>query len=178
MTTIQAAILTLSDKGARGQREDRSGPALTAWLEQHASTVARTHLLPDEPDAIADLLADWADENCFHLILTTGGTGVSPRDRTPEATSRILDVVVPGIGEVMRAASMKITPLAMLSRAVAGVRKRTLILNLPGSPKAAVECIEAVWPAIPHAIEKIQGGTRDCASTASAALPTSPADQS
>ena len=159
---MKAAILTLSDKGSRGERADLSGPALASWLRERAVQIARTELIADESDLISAKLAEWADGGEFDLILTTGGTGVSPRDVTPEATERVLDRVIPGFGEAMRAASLSKTPLAMISRAVCGVRKRTLIVNLPGSPRGAIENLEAVWPAIPHAVKKIQGDADDC----------------
>ena len=159
---MKAAILTLSDKGSRGERVDLSGPALASWLGERAVQIARTELIADEAGLISAKLAEWADGGEFDLILTTGGTGVSPRDVTPEATERVLDRVIPGFGEAMRAASLSKTPLAMISRAVSGVRKRTLIVNLPGSPRGAIENLEAVWPAIPHALKKIQGDTEDC----------------
>lgn len=159
---MKAAVLTVSDKGHRGERDDRSGPALVAWLAQHAVEVVSTKIVPDEPDAIAAQLTEWADGAACDLILTTGGTGVSPRDHTPEATRAILDREIPGIAEAMRAASLGKTPFAVLSRGVAGIRGRVLIVNLPGSPSGAVENIEAVWTALPHAVKKIQGDTGEC----------------
>lgn len=159
---MKAAILTLSDKGARGERADLSGPALAFWLSQRQVEIARTEIIADEADLISAKLAEWADGGEFDLILTTGGTGLSPRDVTPEATVRVLDRVIPGFGEAMRVASLAKTPLAMISRAVSGVRKKTLIVNLPGSPRGAIENLEAVWPAIPHALQKIQGDMGDC----------------
>jgi molybdopterin adenylyltransferase len=162
MPEIRAAILTVSDKASRGERDDRSGPAIGAWLAGRSVAVAVTSLLPDEESAISAQLERWADSNDFDLILTTGGTGVSPRDRTPEATLKILDRAIPGFGEAMRASSLKSTPYGILSRAVAGIRGQTLILNLPGSPKAALECLESVWPAVAHAIVKIHGDMSDC----------------
>lgn len=160
---MKAAILTLSDKGSRGERTDTSGPALAGWLIARSVQIACAELIPDELDLITAKLAAWADSGEFDLILTTGGTGVSPRDVTPEATLQILDRVVPGFGEAMRASSLAKTPHAILSRALGGIRKRTLILNLPGSPNGAIENLEAVWPAIPHAVRKIQGDPTDCA---------------
>jgi len=159
---MKAAILTLSDKGSRGERADVSGPALASWLTEREVEIARTEVIPDEADLISAKLAAWADGGEFDLILTTGGTGVSPRDVTPEATVRVLDRLIPGFGEAMRAASLAKTPQAMISRAVSGVRKQTLIVNLPGSPRGAIENLEAVWPAIPHALKKIQGDMGDC----------------
>lgn len=160
---MKAAILTLSDKGSRGERADASGPALVAWLAEQGVETVRTEIIPDEADLISARLAAWADAEDVDLILTTGGTGVSPRDVTPDATMTILDRLIPGFGEVMRMRSLQKTPNAMISRAVAGIRGTALIINLPGSPRGAVENLEAVWPAVPHAVEKIQGNTRDCA---------------
>ncbi len=160
---MNVAILTVSDKGHRGERDDRSGPALSAWLAHRSVEVVSTKMVPDEPDAIAAQLIEWADGGQCDLILTTGGTGVSPRDHTPEATRAVLDREIPGIGELMRAASLSKTPFAILSRAVAGIRGRVLIVNLPGSPSGAVENLESVWTALPHAVKKIQGDPSDCA---------------
>jgi molybdopterin adenylyltransferase len=163
VTPMKAAILTVSDKGYRGEREDRSGPALAAWLGQRGVQVVWTRILPDEAPDIAAQLIEWADSLICDLILTTGGTGVAPSDVTPEATRRVLQREIPGLGEAMRAASVAKTPFAMLSRAVAGVRGRALVVNLPGSPAGAIENLEAIWAAVPHAVKKIQGDTEDCA---------------
>lgn len=160
---MNAAILTLSDKGSRGEREDLSGPALRNWLTERGVIVACTALMPDELEQIAALLEDWADRLRPDLILTTGGTGVSPRDLTPEATRRVIERELPGFAERMRMESLKKTPHAIISRAIAGIRGGTLIVNLPGSPKGAVENLAAIWPAIPHAIAKMQGDPADCA---------------
>jgi len=160
---MRAAILTVSDKGSRGQRMDQSGPALAQWLTGHGVEVAFTELVADERPLIASVLRKWSDANVADLILTTGGTGLSPRDVTPEATLQILDRVIPGFSEVMRSVSLAKTPHAMLSRAVCGIRNRSLILNLPGSPAGAVENLEAVWAAVPHAVRKLQGDPEDCA---------------
>jgi molybdenum cofactor synthesis domain-containing protein len=160
---IRAAILTVSDKGSRGERTDQSGPALSGWLAEHGVEIAVTAIIADEQSLIASVLRQWSDSNDTDLILTTGGTGVSPRDVTPEATQQVLQRVIPGFGEAMRAASATKTPFAIVSRAVCGIRNRTLILNLPGSPRAAVENLEAVWPAVPHTIGKLQGDPADCA---------------
>ena len=159
---MKAAILTLSDKGARGERADQSGPALETWLAERGVTVLHTEIVPDELDIIFVKLEGWADSSAFDLILTTGGTGVSPRDVTPDATRKIVEREIPGFGEVMRRTSMEKTPHAMISRAIAGIRNRTLIINLPGSPGGAVENLAAVWPAVPHAVAKIQGDKSDC----------------
>lgn len=162
MASIRAAILITSDKGYSGERTDRSGPALIAWLRQRSVEVAETKILPDEAEAISATLVEWADVLHYDLILTTGGTGVAPRDITPEATRKVLEREIPGIGEAMRAANLSKTPFAILSRAIVGIRGYTLIVNLPGSPKGAIENLEAVWTAIPHAMKKIQGDTGDC----------------
>jgi len=161
---INAAILTVSDRSSRGERDDRSGPALESWLKEHGVRIATTATVPDESALISAQLAEWADQGRYELILTTGGTGVSPRDVTPESTTVILDRVIPGFGEVMRLRGLEVTPKAMISRAVAGIRGETLIINLPGSPKAALENLEAIWEAVPHTIEKVLGDTRDCGS--------------
>lgn len=171
MHPIKAAILTLSDQGHRGARADQSGPALAQWLAARDVQVVLTRLLPDDAAVISGQLQQWADAGQCDLILTTGGTGVSPQDVTPEATRQILDREIPGMAEAMRAKSLLKTPFAMLSRAVAGVRGRVLIVNLPGSPKGAIENLEAIWAAIPHAILKIQGDMSDCAPAESPATP-------
>lgn len=160
---MKAGILTVSDRSSRGEREDASGPALSRWLEKRGVKTGRLEIVPDEGDRIAAVLRNWADEEEFELILTTGGTGLSPRDVTPEATLKVVERTIPGFGERMRSRSLEKTPMAVLSRAVAGVRKRSLIINLPGSPKGAVENLEAVWDAVPHAVEKIRGDESECA---------------
>ena len=160
---MKAGILTLSDKGARGERTDLSGPALSDWLRPKGVETARYEMIPDDEGRIAEKLSEWADSGDLDIILTTGGTGVSPRDVTPEATMKILDKLIPGLGELMRFKSLAKTPSAAISRAVAGIRGATLIINLPGSPKGAVENLEAVWDAVPHAVAKIQGDPGDCA---------------
>ena len=151
--TIRFGILTASDRSARGEREDTSGPALARLVEAQGWSVTRQSLLPDDEPAIRDLLISWADSGNLDVILTTGGTGLAPRDVTPEATRAVIDREAPGLAEAMRAASLKITPHAMLSRIVTGIRKRTLIINLPGSPKGAVENLQVVLPVLPHAIQ-------------------------
>ena len=163
MNQIRAAILTLSDKGSRGERVDESGPALSAWLAEHGVRTVHAHVIPDEYEQIVQVLTDWADRDIADLILTTGGTGVSPRDVTPEATMQVCSRMIPGLGELMRLESLKITPMAALSRAVAGIRHQSLIINLPGSPKGALENLAAVWAVIGHGVEKIRGGQQDCA---------------
>lgn len=164
---MKAGILTLSDKGAKGEREDLSGPALSKWLEQRGVQTSVYEMIPDEEKLISAKLVEWADTAGLDIILTTGGTGVSPRDVTPDATATILDRIIPGFGELMRMRSLAKTPSACLSRAIAGIRGRTLIINLPGSPKGAVENLEAVWDAVPHAVAKIQGDQSECATPAS-----------
>lgn len=150
---IRVAILTSSDRASRGQYADKSGPALQKLVERTLqAAVVATRIVPDERDTIAGTLREWADDLAVDLILTTGGTGFAPRDVTPEATRDVIDKEAPGLAEVMRATALHITPHAMLSRAVAGIRRRTLIVNLPGSPKGATENLTAILPAIPHAI--------------------------
>ena len=154
--TIRVGILTVSDRSSRGERADASGPLLRQLAQQHGWTVERDSVVPDERDAIQTILVDWADVARLDLILTTGGTGFAPRDVTPEATRAVIEREAPGLAEAMRADSLRKTPHAMLSRAVCGLRGRTLIVNLPGSPKAARENFETILPAIPHAIALLQ----------------------
>lgn len=162
-TGLQTGVLVLSDKGFRGEREDTSGPALVRFLSEQGIKRTQLLVLPDDRARIADALVQWADNGGLDLILTCGGTGVSPRDVTPEATRDVVATVLPGFGERMRAASLSKSPHAVVSRALAGIRGRTLIINLPGSPRAAIENLAAVWPAVPHAIAKLQGDRADCA---------------
>ena len=159
---MRAAILTLSDKGSRGERVDESGPVLSAWLADKGVQTVQSRVIADEYEQIVTVLTEWADNDTADLILTTGGTGVSPRDITPEATLQVVERVIPGLGELMRLRSLEKTPMASLSRAVAGIRNQSLIINLPGSPKGALENLEAVWPTLDHAVEKIRGGQEDC----------------
>ncbi len=169
---MKAAILVLSDKGAKGERIDSSGPALASWLTERGAEVVRSALIADEASLIEETLCKWADSGSFDLIVTCGGTGVSPRDVTPEATRRVIEREIPGLGEEMRRASAAITPHALLSRAIAGIRRETLIVNLPGSPKGALENLAAIWPAIPHGVAKMKGDPADCADQApTGALP-------
>jgi len=158
---LKVGILTVSDKGARGEREDRSGPAIMEIMKAAGAEIVRAKIVPDELDEIRAALVQWSDEG-LDLILTTGGTGFSPRDRTPEATKAVIERETPGIPEAMRRAGMEKTPTAMLSRAVAGIRKATLIVNLPGSEKAVRESLEAVLPAIPHGVEILKGTASEC----------------
>jgi len=154
---IRAGILTISDKGFRGEREDLSGKVIRELLGRLDSQVVKYDIIPDEMDSISHKLVDWADEGTIDVIVTTGGTGLSQRDVTPEATLAIVEKTVPGIGEAMRIKTLDKTPMAMLSRATAGVRSKCLIINLPGNPKAVRECLEVVLPAITHAVEIITG---------------------
>ena len=159
---IKAAILTMSDKGSRGEREDRSGAVIREMLVSLPAEVIRYEVIPDELEVIRERIIEFADKDGADLIITTGGTGVSPRDVTPEATKAVIDSELPGMAEAMRAASMQKIPNAMLSRAVCGIRGRTLIINLPGSPKAVRENLEVVLPVIQHAVEKICGSDAEC----------------
>lgn len=154
--TIRFGILTLSDRSSSGERADSSGPALAHIIQEEGWTVTKQSILPDEESAIREILIDWADSAELDVILTTGGTGFSPRDVTPEATRAVIERDAPGLAEAMRAASLKITPHAMLSRIATGIRKKTLIINLPGSPKGAVENLQVVLPVLAHAIKLLQ----------------------
>ena len=159
-----AAVITVSDKGARGEREDKSGPALCALALEHGYDVVCTSIIPDEIDQIKAELLRCCDELGVRLVLTTGGTGFSPRDVTPEATMAVVERTTPGIPELMRAESMKITPRGCLSRSAAGIRGRSLIINLPGSPKAAKENLLAGIEPIKHGLDMLASeGSADCA---------------
>lgn len=159
----QAAVITLSDKGSQGKRQDTSGPAIAARLKDSGYDVVETLLLPDEAAALRQQLCRLADQRQVDLIVTTGGTGFSPRDITPEATMAVADRIAPGIAEAIRAASLRITPRAMLSRAVSVIRKGTLIINLPGSEKACQECMDVFLDTIPHGLDLLHGESGDCA---------------
>lgn len=158
-----ARVITVSDRSFRGERPDESGPVVRAMLEEAGYQVDQVQIVPDDLGTISRTLMQAADEADVALIVTTGGTGFAPRDVTPEATTAVCQRMTPGIGEAMRTASMRITPRGMLSRATAGIRGRSLIVNLPGSPKAARENLEAVLPALDHGLQMLRGGTADCA---------------
>jgi molybdopterin adenylyltransferase len=158
---ITVAVLTLSDKGSKGEREDASGPLIREMLKGIDAEVKYYDILPDEKELIKGKLIEYG--KLVDLILTTGGTGLSPRDVTPEATIEVIERQIPGIAEAMRIEGLKKTRRAMLSRAVAGVRGKTLIINLPGSPKAVKENLEIILGVLPHAVEKIKGDTSECA---------------
>jgi len=163
---IRAGVLTLSDKGAAGEREDLSGRIACEILEDSGGVeVVCYEVIPDERDMIVSKLIDWCDNKSLDLVVTTGGTGLSPRDVTPEATMDVIDKRVPGMEEAMRMESLSKTPHAMISRAVVGVRGKSLIINLPGSPGGVKDCLGVVMVAIPHALEKIAGDTTECAPT-------------
>ena len=159
---VTAGILTISDKGWRGEREDEGGRVIRECLALSSVHVLEYDIVPDEGDVIADKLRGWADGGKLDLIVTTGGTGLSPRDVAPEATLAIVEKVVPGLVEAMRAESLKKTPTAMLSRAIAGIRGRCLIINLPGSDRAAKENLQVVLPALGHGLDKLRGDSSDC----------------
>ncbi|MBM9537948.1 MogA/MoaB family molybdenum cofactor biosynthesis protein [Desulfobulbus alkaliphilus] len=159
----RCGVLTLSDKGARGEREDTCGPLLREMLHAQGFEVAVSLVIPDQQALIEQTLVHWVDEMRLDLIVTTGGTGVAPSDRTPEATARVVDMQVPGLSEAMRLASLEKTVQAVWSRGIAGIRKECLIINLPGSRKAARENLEAVFPALRHGLDKIKGSDADCA---------------
>lgn len=155
--SFQVAVLTVSDRSFAGEREDISGPAVAERVSLEGWEVIRTDIVPDDMEKIADVFRTWSDQKAVDVILSTGGTGFAPRDVTPEATRAVVDRNAPGLTEAMRAVSMDITPHAMLSRAEAGIRNATLIINLPGSPKAAVENLEVVLPVLPHAVALLRG---------------------
>lgn len=156
---LRIGVLTISDMGARGLRADGSGEAIRQTLPRMQGQEVRYAIVPDERERIAEVLREWADSGQVDLILTTGGTGLGPRDVTPEATRDVLDREAPGLAEAMRADTLKKTPFAMISRQVAGARGRCLIVNLPGSPRAVRECLEVVLPVLPHAVQLLRGDT-------------------
>jgi molybdenum cofactor synthesis domain-containing protein len=153
---IRIGIITISDRSARAERPDSSGPALANAVSEQGWQVVRSTILPDEFELIVAALTEWADTGEVDVILTSGGTGFSPRDVTPEATDAVIHRPAPGLAEAMRNASLRITPHAMLSRATAGIRSRTLIINLPGNPKAAVENLIVLVPVLPHAVQLLR----------------------
>jgi len=158
---MNVAIITISDTVARGERQDASGPAVAARCQELKFTVVSSHVLPDDPAQIQTLLSELADQQNLDVILTTGGTGIGPRDSTPEATQAIAERLVPGMAEEMRRKGLVHTPRAILSRGVAAIRRSTLILNLPGSPKGAAESLDAVAALLPHAVQIIHGARHD-----------------
>ncbi|NLI93818.1 MAG: MogA/MoaB family molybdenum cofactor biosynthesis protein [Peptococcaceae bacterium] len=160
---ITIGILTASDKGSVGERQDLSGAAIREIVEQAGWKVQTMEIVPDEKDIIQGKLIQYADDLGLDIVFTTGGTGFSPRDVTPEATLAVVDRLVPGIPEAMRLESLKITPRAMLSRAAAGIRGRTIIINLPGSPKGVRECLNVVFPSLQHGVDILKGNTGECA---------------
>lgn len=160
---IRVGIITASDKGSKGEREDRSGEVIREIVEQQGWKVTDYIVLPDERHELSEKMQEWCDAYKVDLILTTGGTGFSKRDCTPEATLDIVEKQVPGIPEAMRYYSLQITPRAMLSRSVAGIRKDTLIVNLPGSPKAVRENLESIIGSLEHGIGILQGSSSECA---------------
>ena len=171
---IRAAVVTLSDKASVGLRADASGPTLRGLLLDFGAEAGEPIVIPDDRHLIERTLSDLADSGAVDLILTTGGTGLAPRDRTPEATLAVADRLAPGFAEAMRAASLRVTPHAMLSRAASVVRGRTLIINMPGSPKACREHFAVIAPALAHAVETLRGEAYECA-TPSAGGENSPA---
>jgi molybdenum cofactor synthesis domain-containing protein len=160
---FSVGIITISDKGAAGTREDLSGPEIKNIIVSLPAEVKEYEIVPDSKDLIANKLKEWTDNKGIDLIITTGGTGVSPRDVTPEATREVIEKEIPGMSEVMRMESLKKTPHAMISRAVVGIRHHSLIVNLPGSPKAVKENLQAILPALPHTLSKLKGDEADCA---------------
>lgn len=160
---FSVGIITVSDKGARGEREDKSGPAIKEIVTSLPAEVKNYEIVPDTKEIIANKIKEFADNRGLDLIITTGGTGVSPRDVTPEATLEVIEKEIPGMAEVMRLEGLKKTPHAMISRAVVGMRHQSLIINLPGSPKAVRENLLAILPALPHTLSKIKGDETECA---------------
>ncbi|HEB71500.1 MAG TPA: MogA/MoaB family molybdenum cofactor biosynthesis protein [Nitrospirae bacterium] len=163
MKRLRVALLVVSDRASQGERADKCEPAIRGFLEKRGQKLEDVTIVPDETGPIQKQLAEWTARQGYDLVLTAGGTGVSPRDITPEATRPLLERQIPGIPEAMRSASMKITPYAALSRGLAGFRGRSMIINLPGSPKAAVENLATIFDTLVHAIEKAQGDKSDCA---------------
>jgi molybdenum cofactor synthesis domain-containing protein len=159
---IKAGILTVSDKGSQGRRKDESGEIIVGILEEQDFKVLKKEIVPDERQQIAEKLLRWVDRDKLSLIVTTGGTGLSPTDLTPQATADVIDYEVPGMAEAMRTASLKKTPHAMISRAKVGVRGGCLIINLPGSPGGVKDNLSVLLPALEHALLKLSGDSSDC----------------
>ncbi len=159
---IKVGILTISDKGSKGEREDKSGKVIAEITSRLNAQIIEYKIVPDEKEVIIDNLKNLVDNSGCELVLTTGGTGLSIRDVTPEATKEVIEKEIPGFGEIMRTIGFKSTPHALLSRAIAGIRKQSLIINLPGSPKGVKECLELILPAIPHGIEVLKGKVGEC----------------
>jgi molybdopterin adenylyltransferase len=160
---ITAGVITVSDKGSRGEREDVSGREVQRLLNEISATVSAYDIVPDEQEIIQSILIDYCDNKNIDIIVTTGGTGVSPRDVTPDATLNVIEKEIPGMAEAMRRESSAKTPHGMISRAVVGIRKQSIIINLPGSPRGARENLSVILPALRHAVEKIKGDESDCA---------------
>ena len=160
---FKVVILTISDRGSKGEREDSSGPLIREMVKNLPAEVIYYEIIPDEKEIIIEALKKSADQLKADLILTTGGTGLSPRDVTPDATLKVIEREVPGFSEAMRAESLKKTPHAMISRAVCGIRGSSLIVNLPGSPKSVKENLSVILPALPHALSKLMGDPSECA---------------
>jgi molybdopterin adenylyltransferase len=159
---ITIGVLTISDSGAKGARQDTSGEKIREMVTQlPEAVISAGAIIPDEHELIEATLCEWSDDKHLNLIITTGGTGLAPRDVTPEATKAVIDREAPGIAEAMRAISLQHTPFGMLSRGIAGIRGRTLIINLPGSPKAVNECLEYILPVLPHAVNLLVEGPRE-----------------
>ena len=156
-------VLTISDKGSQGKRVDESGKTAVSLLQGAGFSVVQTKIVPDDREQITRTLIEWAEKDCLSLVVTSGGTGLSPSDVTPQAMKEVIDFEVPGMAEAMRAESLKKTPHAKISRAMAGVRKRCLIINLPGSPGGVKDNLSVVLPALKHALEKLAGDPTDCA---------------
>lgn len=165
---FKAVIITVSDRGSRGERKDGSGPEIAGILRAMGMDIIVQRIIPDEKELIRQALIEWSDGEKADLIVTTGGTGVSPRDVTPDATREVIEREIPGMAEAMRRQSMLVTPNAMISRALVGTRGQTLIINLPGSPRGARENLAVLLPALAHAIEKIKGDPSECASRSAA----------